>query len=351
MPGAMIAHLDLDAFFAAVELHRRPELRGAPVVVGGDPDGRGVVATASYAARRYGIRSAMSSAEARRRCPDVVFVRPDMTHYREWSERVWQVVRELSDAVEVTGIDEGYLVLAGDDPEAEARAVQRAVAERARLSCSLGVASCKVVAKIASDRDKPGGVTVVPDGSEAEFLAPLPVRALPGAGPRTEERLRGAGVTTLGELAALDDATLEHVVPGAWGGGLRSRARGIDRRAIEVKPSERVQVSTERTFPRDVGDPVELAECGRQMAERIAASLRRRGVAGRTVTVKMRYPDFTTITRGHTLPTATDEPEVIWETGRRLLSRAQLERPGSLRLLGVSVSGLRAERQLALFSP
>ena len=210
----MIAHLDIDAFFAAVEMHRRPELRGRPVVVGGDPHGRGVVATASYAARRFGIRSAMSAAEALRRCPDAVFVRPDLAHYREWSERVWDLVRELSPAVEVLGLDEGYLELPDEGAPEAADGVRRAVAERIRLSCSLGVATCKVVAKVASDRDKPGGVTVVPPGQEAAFLAPLPLRALPGVGPRTEERLGRAGLSTIGELAALGDDELRGLVPG-----------------------------------------------------------------------------------------------------------------------------------------
>ncbi len=197
----MIAHLDLDAFFAAVEMHRRPELRGRAVIVGGDPQGRGVVATANYAARRFGIRSAMSASEALRRCPDAVFVRPDIAHYREWSQRVWDLVRELSPAVEQLGLDEGYLELPDEGAAQAAEDVRRAVAERVRLSCSLGVATCKVVAKVASDRDKPGGVTVVAPGDEAAFLAPLALRALPGVGPRTEQRLAAAGLSTIGDLA------------------------------------------------------------------------------------------------------------------------------------------------------
>ena len=244
----MIAHLDIDAFFAAVEMHRRPELRGRPMVVGGDPHGRGVVATASYAARAFGIRSAMSCAEARRRCPHVVFVRPDIAHYREWSDRVWELVRELSPAVEVLGMDEGYLELPDEGAAEAADAVRRAVAERIRLSCSLGVATCKVVAKVASDRDKPGGVTVVPPGEEAAFLAPLPLRTLPGVGPRTEERLTAAGLATVGDLAALDDERLRELAPGKHGEDLRRRARGIDPRRVEPVPAERISISSETTF-------------------------------------------------------------------------------------------------------
>ena len=172
-PRLMIAHLDLDAFFAAVELHRHPELRRKPLVVGGDPRGRGVVATASYEARRYGIRSAMSCSEALRRCPQAVFVRPDHTTYRDWSRRVWSVVRENAPVVEQIGIDEGYIVLADGDPPEQAAVVQQAIRDQVRLSSSLGVGSCKVVCKIASDMRKPGGIMYVPAGEEAAFLAPL----------------------------------------------------------------------------------------------------------------------------------------------------------------------------------
>src|SRR5881398_4167742 len=204
----IVAHLDLDAFFAAVEELENPELRTKALVVGGDPRGRGVVATANYVARRFGIHSAMSAAEAIRRCPHAVFVRPRHTLYREYSRHVWSTVRGVVPTVEQTGIDEGYLdvgEVARDFLEARvvAEAVQTAVRAATSLTCSLGVAPCKVVAKVASDARKPGGLVVVPPGREAAFLAPLPVRRLPGVGPKAEERLRGAGVTTVGELAAL----------------------------------------------------------------------------------------------------------------------------------------------------
>ncbi len=345
----MIAHLDLDAFFAAVEMHRRPELRGRAVIVGGDPQGRGVVATANYAARRFGIRSAMSASEALRRCPDAVFVRPDIAHYREWSQRVWDLVRELSPAVEQLGLDEGYLELPDEGAAEAARAVRTAVAERVRLSCSLGVATCKVVAKVASDRDKPGGVTVVAPGDEAAFLAPLALRALPGVGPRTDARLAAAGLTTIGELAALDDEALRALAPGRHGEDLRRRARGIDPRPVAPVPAERISISCERTFERDVADARELEAVGREMAGRVAGMLRARARAARTVTVKLRYADFQTVTRGQTVRAATDDEDVIWRTARTLVSRALEERDGALRLLGVGVSGLSAERQLTLF--
>ena len=345
----MIAHLDLDAFFAAVELHRHPAFRGLPLVVGGDPDRRGVVATASYAARAYGIRSAMSCAEARRRCPDVVFVRPDMARYREWSRRVWDLVARHSPCVEQVGIDEGYLVL-DETGEAHARLIRQAIRDEVRLSASLGVATCKVVAKIASDRDKPGGITVVPPGQEAAFLAPLPVRALPGVGPRTGERLAAAGLHTVGDLAALGDAELAALVPGQVGPELRARARGIDPRPVADEPAERVSISMERTFDEDVSDVSTLrAEVGRwatQLAERLQTAQQ----AVRTVSIKLRYRDFTTVTRAHTLPAPTSEADTIEAVGGSLLARAMRERPPPIRLIGLGISGISPHPQLSLFA-
>jgi DNA polymerase-4 len=330
-------------------MHRRPELRGRPVVVGGDPRGRGVVATASYAARRFGVRSAMSCAEALRRCPDAVFVPPDMARYREWSARVWDVVRSLAPAVEVVGLDEGYLELPAGGPAEAARAVRDAVRREARLSCSLGVATCKVAAKIASDRDKPGGITVVPRGGEAAFLAPLPLRALPGVGPRTDARLAAAGIATIGDLAVLADGDLGRALPGRLGEELRRRARGLDDRPVRSEPAERVSISTEHTFDRDVSDQERLQAVGAEMARRVAEALRRRRRSARTVTVKLRYADFRTVTRAETVGAPIDDPAAIQRTAARLLRRALAERPGALRLLGVGVSGLVVERQLALF--
>ncbi len=199
------------------------------------------------------------------------------------------------------GLDEGYLELPDEDAGRAADEVRRAVGERVRLSCSLGVATCKVVAKVASDRDKPGGVTVVPAGEEAAFLAPLPLRALPGVGPRTEQRLKAAGLATVGDLAALDDEALGRLASGRHGEDLRRRARGIDPRPVVSIPAERISISSERTFERDVSSGAELETIGRAMAERVAEALRTRGRAARTVTVKLRYTDFQTITRGQTV--------------------------------------------------
>ena len=344
----MLAHLDLDAFFAAVELHRRPELRGRPLVVGGDPDRRGVVATASYAARAFGIRSAMSCAEARRRCPEVVFVPPDIATYREWSRRVWELVADIAPRVEQIGIDEGYVVL-DETGEHHAHVIRQAIRDEIRLSASLGVASCKVVAKIASDHDKPGGITVVPLGQEAAFLAPLPLRALPGVGPRTGERLGAAGLATIGDLAALSDESLTALMPGQIGRELRDRARGIDPRPVSDEPAERISVSMETTFDDDVTDHQILRDRLDGWAERIGAKLAADGDAIRTVAIKLRYRDFQTITRAHTLPAPTADAASIAAVGAELLRRALDARAVPVRLLGLGVSGFCAYQQLALF--
>src|SRR3954454_24175516 len=233
--SVIVAHLDLDAFFAAVEELEDPSLRARPLIVGGDPHGRGVVATTNYVAREFGIHSAMSCAEALRRCPHAVFVQPRHSLYREYSRAVWDSVRAIVPTVERTGLDEGYLELTDIAPDflrarELAEAVQTAVRGTTRLTCSLGVSTSKVVAKIASDTRKPGGITVVRAGRERSFLAPLAVRKLPGIGPRSAERLARIGIDTVGALGDLDDDTLRTLLPGKVGRMLRDRARGIDPR-------------------------------------------------------------------------------------------------------------------------
>jgi DNA polymerase-4 len=347
----IVAHLDLDAFFAAVEELENPALRSVPLVVGGDPHGRGVVATANYVARGFGIRSAMSAAEARRRCPHAVFLRPRHSLYRDYSEEVWSSVREIVPAVEQAGIDEGYLDLGGlvssfDDARALAEAVRAVVHARTRLSCSLGVGTSKVVAKVASDRRKPGGLTVVRPGCEAAFLAPFPIRLLPGIGPRAEERLGAAGIKTIGALASLDDEALTLTLRGKVGRELRDRARGIDPRPLELAV-ERISISQEETFPRDVGDRERLHDELRRMAARLAELLHVRGYVARTVTAKVRYPDFSIRTRSTSLPVGTDDAVRIGELACVLLDRALADRAGPLRLVGVGVSGLEEHRQLS----
>jgi DNA polymerase-4 len=348
----ILAHLDLDAFFAAVEELEDPSLREQPLVVGGDPKGRGVVATANYVARRYGIRSAMSAAEALRRCPQAVFVRPRHQLYRQYSQAVWTNVREIVPRVERTGLDEGYLDLGSVITEfararALAGAVQTAVRAATSLTCSLGVSTAKVVCKVASDRRKPGGITVVAPGTEARFLAPLPVRALPGVGPRAEARLGAAGIETVGGLAALSDAQLRVLLPGQVGQMLRDRARGNDPRDLEPD-AERVSISVEETFERDLVDRGILHDEVRRMAEEVGGHLRRSGLSARTVTTKLRYTDFSIRSRSTTIGAATDDSALIGELACRLLDRGLRDRPGALRLVGVGVSGLSDFRQLTL---
>jgi DNA polymerase-4 len=348
----IVAHLDLDAFFAAVEELEDPALKAVPLVVGGDPRGRGVVATANYVARSFGIHSAMSCAEAMRRCPHATFVRPRHSLYRDYSREVWSTVREIVPTVEQAGIDEGYLDLeevapAFDDARAVAESVRAVVRARTPHSCSLGVATSKVVAKVASDRRKPGGLTVVRPGREAAFLAPFPIRLLPGVGPRAEERLAAAGIKTIGGLAALDDDGLRTVVRGVVGRQLRDRARGLDPRRLEVS-TERISISNEETFAQDIADPERLHDELRRQASRLAQHLRDRGQVARTVTTKLRYPDFAIRTRSTSLPIGTDDGERIGELACSLLDRALRDRPGPLRLVGVGVSGLADDLQLSL---
>jgi DNA polymerase-4 len=350
----IVAHLDLDAFFAAVEELEDPSLRTKPLIVGGDPHGRGVVATSNYVARGFGIHSAMACAEALRRCPHAVFVRPRHTLYRDYSREVWATVREIVPTVEQAGIDEGYLDLgevapAFDDARALAEAVQAVVRARTRLTCSLGVATSKVVAKVASDRRKPAGLTAVRPGREAAFLAPFPIRLLPGVGPRAEERLVALGIKTIGDIAALTDDDLRLALRGKVGRELRDRARGIDPRALAMSV-ERISISQEETFERDIGDPKRLHDELRRMSAKLAEYLRGRSQVARTVTTKVRYPDFSIRTRSTSLQVGTDDGERIGELACSLLDRALRDRPGPLRLVGVGVSGLEEHVQLSLAS-
>jgi DNA polymerase IV len=361
VPG-IVAHLDLDAFYAAVEELENPELRSQALIVGGDPRGRGVVATANYNAREFGIHSAMSCAEALRRCPQAVFVRPRHSLYREYSRSVWETVRGIVPTVEQTGMDEGYLdigaaiAFGGGRGEVApdflaarsiAEAVRTAVRAATSLTCSLGVAPCKVVAKIASDARKPGGLVVVPAGKERSFLAPLAVRRLPGVGPKAEQRLVTAGIETIGQLAALSDDELRRVLAGSVGTMLRERARGIDPRGLE-QSAERISVSVENTFERDVSDRERLHDELRGMAAEVAEALQRRRQVARTVTTKLRYADFSIRSRSTSLDAGIDDGATIGDLACHLLDRGLRDRPGALRLVGVGVSGLGDFRQLAL---
>ena len=338
--GRAILHVDLDAFFAAVEQLDHPEWRGKPVIVGGDPGRRGVGSTCSYEARVFGVRSAMSSARAQQLCPQAIWAPSRFERYHEISQAVRDIFADESPLVQPVSVDEAYLdVTPGrfttEHPVAIARRIRARVAELG-VTCSVGVSGVKSVAKIASDHDKPDGLTVVCAGEEAAFLAPLPVRAMPGIGPRTAERLKTLGIKTLGDLAAFDDITADEVL-GNHGFGLVARARGLDPR--EVHANEGVKsVSNERTFATDVRLPSEVDGALSTLSAKVGQRLRRKGLAGRTVTVKLRFSDFTTKTVRRTLPAATNDEATFAPVARELLGSAWS--PGiGLRLLGVGVSG------------
>lgn len=349
--GPAILHVDLDAFFAWVEQLDHPEWRGKPVIIG-SPESRGVVSTASYEARRFGVRSAMPSVRAMKLCPDAIWALPRFDRYHELSHQVRAIFSSESPRVQPVSIDEAYLDvtpgISGDDPVTVARRIQTAVDELG-LSCSIGVAPSKVVAKIASDFDKPHGLTVVTPGSEAAFLSPLPVRAMPGIGPSAAERLSGFGIHTLGDLAGLDVATARHLL-GSHGPELARRARGTDPRPVRANDAAK-SVSNERTFASDIRDRTVVDREVSRLAEKVSQRLRSSGRAGRTVTVKLRYSDFTTRSAQRTEPEPLSSAARIAETAQELLDR--LWTPGvGIRLLGVGVSHLSVPGvQLEILGP
>jgi DNA polymerase-4 len=344
-----ILHFDLDAFFCSVEERSDPTLRGRAFVVGGRAETRGVVSSASYAARTFGVRSAMSTAKALRLCPGLLILPGRHRLYGEASEEVMQLVREAAPIVEQLSIDEAFLDVR-DDPrpgEEIAHAVKGSIRDRFDLPSSWGVATSKLVAKIATEVGKPDGLVVVPPGEEAGFLAPLPVEMLWGVGPKTKERLGRQGVKTVGDLAAISIEDM-HARFGERGLELASSARGIDERDV-VSGHEPRSMSSETTFARDVSDASELRRTLRTLSEDVGARLREEGLAGMTVRLKLRWPDFTTLTRQMTLADATDVNDEIYQASLDLLHGVW--RPGRpVRLLGVGVSRLGSpHRQLSLF--
>jgi DNA polymerase-4 len=348
-------HLDLDAFFAAVEQRDKPSLRGRPVVVGGT-GGRGVVSTASYEARAFGARSAMSTVEARRVCPPgTAFLGPRFAAYKRTAEVVMAVLRELSPLVEQVSIDEAYVDLAAGGHDLTVAGVtelatglkQTIAAATGGVTGSVGVGSSKSLAKIGSELDKPDGLTVVPVGQELAVLHPLPVRSLGGVGPATAERLAQVKVKTIGDLHRLSLIDLTSLVGQAHGTGLYRLARADDDRPV-VTDREAKSVSAEETFARDLTDPVRLSTEIDALAARVGSRLQRSGTSGRTVTLKVRRYDFTTLTRSQTLAQPVDDPRQIAEVAHRLLGA--VDRSGGLRLLGVGVSGLSTYVQGDLFA-
>jgi DNA polymerase-4 len=336
-----------------VEVRDDPSLAGKPVVVGGSPEGRGVVAAASYEARRYGIHSAMASAHAVRRCPGLIFLKPDFARYRQESEAIFAIFRDFTPLVQPASLDEAYLDV-GDhlgrwgSATAIAREIRRRVREERRLTVSVGVGPNRLVAKIASDFDKPDGLTVVKPHKVESFLAPLPVRRLHGVGPATEQALTELGVATVADLRRLDVEVLTQRF-GRWGEALHQYARGIDDRPVSVE-RERKSVGTENTYARDLDDPAQIeAELAKHAGE-VAEYLQKRGLLARTVTIKVRYADFTTVTRGHTfaVPCCAAPRHACHATAPMRRTDAAA-RP--VRLLGVTASNLLegAPQQLPLF--
>ncbi|MBM3946940.1 MAG: DNA polymerase IV, partial [SAR202 cluster bacterium] len=320
-PLRRIMHVDLDAFFVSVEQTRDSSLRGRPVVVGGDPGGRGVVASASYEARAYGLHAGMPLAQARRLCPDAVFVRGDYERYREVSSAFHAILEEVSPLVEPMGLDEAFVDLTGTDrlwgPAAlVAQAARSRVRRELGITASVGIASSKTVAKVASDACKPDGLLEIAPGEESAFLSPLPLEALPGIGPANAEALRRLGVKTLGEIAALPIGTL-HRAFGVWGEALHAHAKGIDPRPVSP-PGLPKSMSRETTFQEDSLDRALLYGTLHYLTERVGADLRRHGALARQVQVKLRWADFTTVTRQSTLSQPSALDQTLYDAGRSL---------------------------------
>jgi DNA polymerase IV len=352
-----ILHLDLDAFFCAVEELRDPALRGKPFAVGGQPDERGVVASCSYAARASGVHSAMPMSQARRLCPQLLIVPARHGVYGEVSGKVMQRLQQLSPLVEQISIDEAFVDISDISETAEetARKLQKQILDELRLPCSVGVASNKLVAKIATETGKkaargatfPQALTVVPAGSEAEFLAPLHVSMLWGVGPKTGKKLSELGIHTIGELVALRERDLA-VLFGENGREMAHHARGIDERPVVTERATK-SISQETTFTRDVRDDKVLDSTLKEQAAQVGKNLRQEHLAGTTVKLKIRWPDFTTLTRQTRLPIPTDQDDEIYEAARGLLAKVR-ESGQAVRLLGVGVSGLgEPVRQMQLW--
>ncbi|MDX1502220.1 MAG: DNA polymerase IV [Thermoanaerobaculia bacterium] len=348
-----VLHCDMDCFYAAVHMRDDPTLAGQPVVIGGRPESRGVVTSASYEARAFGVRSAMPAARAARLCPGAIFLRPDFDRYRRESREIFAIFRRFTPVVQPVSIDEAFLDVTDHlegfgSATALAEEIRRRVREERGLTVSIGVGPNRLVAKIASDSGKPDGLTVVPPSRVRAFLDPLPVRRLPGVGPATERRLARLGIERVVDLRRRSAEELEELL-GSWGRGLHARAHGIDTRPVRTH-RERKSLSSERTFGDDLTRPEEMAEAIDRLAERVAAGLAKRGFSAVTFVLKVRYPDFTTLTRSQTVSAPTRDGDRIARVARRLLADTEAERRG-VRLLGVGASGLvpGGVEQLRLF--
>ncbi|RMH64835.1 MAG: DNA polymerase IV [Calditrichaeota bacterium] len=352
----IILHVDMDAFFAAIEQRDHPEYRGQPLIVGADPRqgrGRGVVSTCSYEARAFGVHSAMPVNQAWRLCPQGIYVPPNGALYSRVSRSIFDVFYEFTDAVEPLSVDEAFLDvtgsvrLFGDGPDM-ARRIKQRIREKEQLTASVGVASCKFVAKIASDLEKPDGLVVVPPEGAADFLAPLDISRMWGAGAKTQQKLRAMGIKTLGDLAAADPEWLKRKL-GVAGPRFHRLARGIDERPVH-RVSGMKSISNEHTFDQDTADAALLRRTLARLCEKVGHRLRKADVRARTIHLKLRYDDFNTLTRSHTLPRTFNDTARLMEEIGHLFDGCY--RTGRLvRLLGVGVSGLESRdgQQLNLF--
>ncbi len=353
----IILHIDLDAFYCAVEEQHNPSLAGLPFAVGGDADKRGVVASCSYPARVYGVRSAMPMAAALRKCPELVIVRPNFGRYRERSQQVMAILHDLTPLVEQLSIDEAFLDVTGLQRSRSkiASDLQGRINNELRLPCSIGVATNKLVAKTATtigkaqatQGDYPNAINAVPVGGEAAFLAPLPIEELWGVGPKTAQKLREMGITTIGNLAAFPPAELQRQF-GKHGADLAQRASGNDARRVEPE-HEAKSISKETTFSRDNSDADALKRTLRQLSDEVGFRLRKAQLSGTTVKIKLRWSDFTTITRQTTVPHPIDQDDAIYASALELFN-THWPPNQPVRLIGVGVSGFEQPiRQLGLW--
>jgi DNA polymerase-4 len=338
-----IMHIDLDAFFVSVEQRENPELKGKPVVVGGRPQGRGVVASASYEARAFGLHAGMPLSTASHLCPQAIFIEGSFPKYRQASQNFMTILADFSPYLEPLGLDEAYLDATGFESiygsvHQMAVRIKQRIKDEVGLSASVGIASGKVVAKVASELSKPDGLLEVATGQERSFLAPLPIAKLPGVGRKTGQKLNALGINTIGELSLMPLAALKSHF-GASGEVLHRFASGIDDREVE-SPAPAKSISRETTFSQDTKDRSFLKATIRYLGERVGADLRQKGKRARAITLKLRYADFTTITRSQTLTQALDSDQTIFDTGLMLLNKALSQQKRPVRLIGIGVSNL-----------